>query len=207
MKKKSLFLLPLQQFFKAMLNIILFGPPGSGKGTQAVLLAEEYDLKHISTGDLLRAQLEAGTPLGQEARKFMDAGALVPDEVVIGMIATVLQDFSSEVNGFIFDGFPRTVAQAEALDELMGKHQLEISKVLSLHVSEEELTQRILERGKTSGRSDDRDEATVRKRIQEYENKTAPVASYYEAQGKLTHIEGEGDIDSITDALCVALIV
>jgi len=200
-------LLPLQQFFKAMLNIILFGPPGSGKGTQAALLAEEYELKHISTGDLLRVQLEAGTPLGLEARKFMDAGALVPDEVVIEMIATVLRDFSSEVNGFIFDGFPRTVAQAEALDELMGKHQLDISKVLSLQVSEEELTQRILERGKTSGRSDDRDEATVRKRIQEYENKTAPVAAFYEAQGKLTLIEGEGNIDSITDALCVAISI
>lgn len=188
-----------------MLNLILFGPPGSGKGTQALILTKEYDLKHISTGDLLRAELNAQTPLGIEAKKFMDAGELVPDSVVIGMIANVLVEYSSQVNGFIFDGFPRTVAQAEALDALMDQHQLSIERVLSLHVSEEELTQRILERGKTSGRSDDRDEETVRRRVQEYENKTAPVASYYESQGKLVNVAGEGAIAEITELLCAAI--
>jgi adenylate kinase len=194
----------LREFFY-MLNLILFGPPGSGKGTQALILTNEYDLKHISTGDLLRAELNAQTPLGIEAKKFMDAGELVPDSVVIGMIANVLVEYSSQVNGFIFDGFPRTVAQAEALDALMDQHQLSIERVLSLHVSEEELTQRILERGKTSGRSDDRDEETVRRRVQEYENKTAPVASYYESQGKLVNIAGEGAIAEITELLCAAI--
>ncbi len=194
----------MREFFY-MLNLILFGPPGSGKGTQALILTKEYDLKHISTGDLLRAELNAQTPLGIEAKKFMDAGELVPDSVVIGMIANVLVEYSSQVNGFIFDGFPRTVAQAEALDALMDQHQLSIERVLSLHVSEEELTQRILERGKTSGRSDDRDEETVRRRVQEYENKTAPVASYYESQGKLVNIAGEGAIAEITELLCAAI--
>lgn len=194
----------MREFFY-MLNLILFGPPGSGKGTQALILTKEYDLKHISTGDLLRAELNAQTPLGIEAKKFMDAGELVPDSVVIGMIANVLVEYSSQVNGFIFDGFPRTVAQAEALDALMDQHQLSIERVLSLHVSEEELTQRILERGKTSGRSDDRDEETVRRRVQEYENKTAPVASYYESQGKLVNVAGEGAIAEITELLCAAI--
>jgi len=184
-----------------MLNIILFGPPGSGKGTQAQKLVEQYNLKHISTGDLLREEKAKETPLGLEAKKFMDQGLLVPDEVVIGMISSKLDEEADKVKGFIFDGFPRTVAQAEALDKLLDFKQINIAKVLALNVSEEELVKRILHRGKTSGRADDTDEATIRQRVTEYENKTAPVADYYGNQNKLTRIAGEGTIEATFDLL------
>lgn len=187
-----------------MLNLILFGPPGSGKGTQSSFLIEQYRLKHVSTGDLLREEMAKGSKLGLEAQKFMENGILVPDEVVIGMISDKLDEYAGKVNGFIFDGFPRTVAQAEALDRLLSEKQTEISKVLSLQVGQEELTRRILERGKTSGRTDDSEE-TVHKRIQEYHSKTAPVAGHYEKLGKLVNIDGEGSIDDITDLLCAEI--
>jgi adenylate kinase len=177
-----------------MLNIILFGPPGSGKGTQAQNLIERYHLLHISTGDLLRQEIKDQTPLGIEAKKLMDHGKLVPDEVVIGMINSKLET-NRDANGFIFDGFPRTIAQAEALDELLLTKSTPISIFLSVHVHDEELKRRILKRGETSGRADDSDPAIAERRIQVYKNETYPVAEYYERQGKLAHIDGEGTIE------------
>jgi adenylate kinase len=186
-----------------MKNIILFGPPGSGKGTQAAQLKDEYNLLHISTGDLLRAEISNGTDLGMEAKGYMDKGELVPDAVVIGMIGGTFDQAEQEgKNGIIFDGFPRTVAQAEALDQLMAEKNTTIAGVLSLVVGEEELTQRILKRGATSGRSDDTDEDTIRKRVQEYRQKTEPVANYYAQYDKVKEIEGVGSIEDIFRALC-----
>ena len=184
-----------------MLNLVIFGPPGSGKGTQAKILAEKFQLLHLSTGDLLRNEIKNETNLGIEAKKFMDQGILVPDEVVIGMISAKLDEEMERVNGFIFDGFPRTVEQAKALDELLEFKKSAISRVLSLKVDDNEVVKRLLERGKTSGRSDDLDEDTIRYRIVEYENKTAPVADYYEQQGKYIDIEGVGSIDEINEKL------
>ncbi len=178
-----------------MFNLVLFGPPGSGKGTQSSNIIEKYKLEHLSTGDILRIEVANGTPLGLEAKKFMDAGALVPDEVVIGMIGTKLDD-TADAKGYIFDGFPRTVAQAEALDKLLEFKNAPINVVLSLVVPEAELITRLVSRGKDSGRSDD-NEATARKRYQEYLSKTAPVAAYYNNQDKLIEIEGVGTIDEI----------
>jgi len=184
-----------------MLNLILFGPPGSGKGTQASKLKEAFNLKHISTGDLLREEKANETPLGLEAKKFMDAGLLVPDDVVIGMISSKLDELSDSVKGFIFDGFPRTVAQAEALDKLLKLHETEISQVLALDVTEEELVRRLLERGISSGRADDANEETIRARVVEYESKTAPLANYFTEQEKYKLVPGEGDIDEIFSEL------
>lgn len=188
----------------SMVNIILFGPPGSGKGTQAEKLIEKYKLVHISTGDLLRAEIAAKSPLGLEAKSLMDSGRLVPDEVVIGMISKKL-DENPTAGGFIFDGFPRTIAQAEALDKLLGAKKYSIRRVLSLQVSEPELIKRLLNRGKTSNRSDDQDESIVRNRIDEYRKKTMPVAGYYDKQGKLSDIKGEGSIEEIFDRLTAAI--
>lgn len=187
-----------------MLNIVLFGPPGSGKGTQASRLIARYGLIHLSTGDMLRAEIAAQTDLGLQAKTLMDKGELVPDEVVIGMIAAQL-DKHIHAKGFIFDGFPRTVPQAEALDSLLQSRSVPINCVLSLIVSEEELTKRILLRGKDSGRADDQNEDIVKNRVVEYRNKTAPLAEYYRSQGKLTEIPGEGSMDEITSALCAVL--
>lgn len=187
-----------------MVNLILFGPPGSGKGTQAEKLIERYRLVHISTGDLLRAEIAAQSPLGQEAKSFMDSGRLVPDEVVIGMISAKL-DSNPKAGGFIFDGFPRTTAQAEALDKLLNAKKFSITRVLSLQVSEPELIKRLLNRGKTSNRSDDRDEGIVRNRLDEYRRKTMPVADYYDRQRKLSDIEGEGRIEEIFNRLTAAI--
>lgn len=179
-----------------MLNIVLFGPPGAGKGTQSAKIIEKYGLIHLSTGDLLRAEISAGTTLGLEAKKLMDQGILVPDAVVIGMIENKLNE-NKAAAGFIFDGFPRTVAQAEALDTLMTSHNLSIMQMIALEVVEEELTQRLLERGQSSGRPDDQNESLIRKRVQEYMEKTAPVAGYYANQGKFTGINGVGEIEVI----------
>ena len=184
-----------------MFNIILFGPPGSGKGTQSQRLIEKYGLKHLSTGDLLRSELALQTPLGIEAKNFMDKGQLVPDEVVIGMISTALET-NPDVQGFLFDGFPRTDAQAEALDKLLHLKKTSIAVMLALDVSEEELIKRLLQRGQSSGRSDDIDEAVISSRIHEYENKTKPVAEYYGKFNKVVHVKGEGSIEEIFEALC-----
>ena len=184
-----------------MFNIILFGPPGSGKGTQSQKLIEKYGLKHLSTGDLLRSELALQTPLGIEAKNFMDKGQLVPDEVVIGMISTALET-NPDVQGFLFDGFPRTDAQAEALDKLLHLKKTSIAVMLALDVSEDELIKRLLQRGQSSGRSDDIDEAVISSRIHEYENKTKPVADYYGKFNKVVHVKGEGSIEEIFEALC-----
>jgi adenylate kinase len=189
-----------------MLNVVLFGPPGSGKGTQSVRLAEAFNLVHISTGDIFREELKNETPLGMEARKFMDKGMLVPDEVVIGMLGSKLDaSLVKNPKGFIFDGFPRTITQAEALDRLMHHKHMSITGVLALEVSEEELVKRIRLRGESSGRADDVNEATIRKRIEVYRNETEPVAGYYEIQGKLQRVKGEGGIEDIFGSLAIAI--
>lgn len=178
-----------------MFNLILFGPPGSGKGTQSTNLIQTYGLQHLSTGDLLRDEISRETNLGLEAKKFMDAGQLVPDAVVIGMIGSKLDEHPN-ARGFIFDGFPRTTAQAEALDNLLALKKTDISVLLSLEVPEEELKQRLVLRGEVSGRSDDNEEV-IQKRIAEYKAKTEAVANYYEGQGKLERIKGVGSIEEI----------
>lgn len=179
-----------------MLNIVLFGPPGAGKGTQSEKIIEKYHLTHLSTGDLFRKHLGEGTDLGILARKYMDEGKLVPDEVVIGMVEEKINS-TQDTNGFIFDGFPRTVAQAEALDAMMEKNNLHISGMIALDVAEEILKERIRERGKTSGRADDQDIAKIETRIKVYLDETLPVAAYYDKQGKLTKINGVGTIEGI----------
>lgn len=178
-----------------MFNLILFGPPGSGKGTQSTNLIQTYGLQHLSTGDLLRDEIGRETNLGLEAKKFMDAGQLVPDAVVIGMIGSKLDEHPN-ARGFIFDGFPRTTAQAEALDNLLALKKTDISVLLSLEVPEEELKKRLVLRGEVSGRSDDNEEV-IQKRIAEYKAKTEPVANYYESQGKLERIKGVGTVEEI----------
>ena len=184
-----------------MLNIVLFGPPGSGKGTQAENIISKYNLIHLSTGDMLRAEIAGQTKLGLEAKTLMDKGELVPDVVVIGMIENKL-DTNKAAAGFVFDGFPRTVKQAEALDALLEKHKAPIKVVLSLKVSEEELTRRILHRGATSGRADDQNETIVKNRVVEYRTKTEPLANYYAEQKKLKDITGEKPVDEVFASLC-----
>lgn len=184
-----------------MFNLILFGPPGSGKGTQSEKLIAKYGLKHLSTGDLLRSEIAAQTPLGLEAKSIMDKGQLVPDEVVIGMISSALEA-NPQAKGFLFDGFPRTSAQAEALDNLLELKEAEINVMLALDVSEEELVKRLLKRGETSGRSDDTNENVIRARITEYHSKTAIVADYYKKFDKVVMVKGEGTVDDIFNALC-----
>lgn len=187
-----------------MFNLILFGPPGSGKGTQSEKLIARYGLKHLSTGDLLRSEIAAQTPLGMAAKSIMDKGQLVPDEVVIEMINSALEN-NPQARGFLFDGFPRTTAQAEALDKLLAQKNTEIAIVLALQVSKEELVSRLLNRGKSSGRSDDTNESVIRSRIEEYEKKTAVVAEYYQKFGKVVLVKGEGTIDEIFDVLCAEI--
>jgi len=187
-----------------MFNIILFGPPGSGKGTQSEKLVSQYQLKHLSTGDLLRSEIAAQTALGMAAKGFMNEGKLVPDEVVIGMIDNCI-DSNSEAKGFLFDGFPRTVAQAKALDELLAKKSSSISTVLFLQVNEEELIKRLVKRGETSGRADDADPVVQRKRQDVYKNETLPVSEYYKQFNKVVNIVGEGSIDDIFHSLCTEI--
>lgn len=183
-----------------MFNLILFGPPGSGKGTQSERLIAKYGLKHLSTGDILRNEIANQTPLGLAAKSYMDKGHLVPDEVVIEMISSAL-DNNPQAHGFLFDGFPRTTAQAEALDKLLAQKGTSIAVVLALQVGEEELVKRLLNRGRTSGRSDDNDEPTIRARFGEYQKKTAAVADYYKKYDKVVPIPGEGDVDEIFQSL------
>ncbi|RED99785.1 adenylate kinase [Marinoscillum furvescens] len=184
-----------------MLNIVLFGPPGAGKGTQSEKIIEKYDLVHISTGDLFRKHLGEGTDLGKLAQKYMDEGKLVPDEVVIGMVETKIKDHL-DGKGFIFDGFPRTINQAGALDKMLAENELSISGMIALEVPEEELRERIKGRAKTSGRVDDQDDDKITTRIRVYENETAPVAAYYQEQDKFNGIDGVGSIDGIFDQIC-----
>jgi len=187
-----------------MLNIVLFGPPGAGKGTQSERLIARHHLIHLSTGDLLRSEIAAGTSLGLEAKKLMDEGVLVPDEVVIGMIRNKIEQ-NPNANGFIFDGFPRTSAQAAALDKLLEEKNTSITLMLSLSVPQEELVRRLLARGQDSGRADDANETVVRKRIEEYNKKTAPLIEYYKAAGKYVSIEGLGSVNEVTGLLNSAI--
>ncbi|MEO6489551.1 MAG: adenylate kinase [Ferruginibacter sp.] len=184
-----------------MFNLILFGPPGSGKGTQSEQLISRYGLKHLSTGDLLRTEIARKTPLGQAAKKVMDKGQLVPDDVVIGMIRHAL-DADLLSKGFLFDGFPRTATQAEALDKLLAERKSCICVMLALDVSEDELVHRLEKRGKTSGRTDDDNENVIRARIIEYHTKTAAVADHYKKFGKVVMVNGEGSVNEIFEALC-----
>jgi adenylate kinase len=183
-----------------MFNLILFGPPGSGKGTQSEKLIAKYGLKHLSTGDLLRSEITQQTSLGMEAKKIMDKGQLVPDEVVIGMISSAL-DANPEAKGFLFDGFPRTAAQAEALDKLLELKHTSIGVMLALEVTEEELVKRLLKRGQTSSRSDDTNENVIRERIAVYHSKTAAVADYYKAFNKVVFLQGEGTVEEIFERI------
>lgn len=179
-----------------MLNLVLFGPPGAGKGTQAVFLAQKFNLVHLSTGDLLRQEIAAKTDLGLIAEEIISKGELVPDSIVIGMIETKLNQ-PQKTAGFIFDGFPRTVTQANALDDLLSKHHQKVSAMLCLEVVKDELIDRLLKRGETSGRADDVDPQTIENRINVYNEKTAPIISYYEKQEKFFPIQGIGAIEEI----------
>ncbi len=188
-----------------MLNIVLFGPPGAGKGTQSEKLIEKYGLVHLSTGDILRSEIARGTALGMEAKQIMDRGDLVSDDIVIGMIESKL-DATPNAKGFIFDGFPRTQAQAVALDDLLQKKGTAISAMLALEVDNEELVKRLLLRGKDSGRPDDANEDIIRNRVNEYNNKTLPLKKYYSEQAKFHSINGIGSIESIFNQLTERII-
>ena len=184
-----------------MLNLIIFGPPGAGKGTQSEKLLSKYQLQHISTGDLLRAERNAGTELGNQANEYIAKGELVPDAVVIGMVKNFMLSHP-EANGFIFDGFPRTTPQADALDVMLADFNTGISIVLGLEVNEDELVKRLLLRGQSSGRADDQDESTIRNRFQEYQNKTLPLQGHYQGQGKYHGVMGIGEVEAIFESLC-----
>lgn len=187
-----------------MINLILFGPPGSGKGTQAAHLVERYNLVHISTGDLFRYEMGNNTPLGLQAKTFISKGELVPDEITIGMLRNKVEAHP-DANGFIFDGFPRTIPQAEALDHLMLEEGTAIHALLALKVADEEIIQRIKLRGTTSGRSDDSDESIIRNRINVYKSETTPVFDYYSQQDKSHSVNGIGTIEEIFDRLCTVI--
>jgi adenylate kinase len=183
-----------------MINLVLFGPPGAGKGTQAVKLVEKYNLVHISTGDVFRKNISESTELGMLAKSYMDKGELVPDEVTIDMLKDVV-DSNADANGFIFDGFPRTTPQAKALDAFLQTKQMSISAMLALEVADEILVERLLLRGKDSGRADDRDESIIRNRIDQYYQKTAILKEYYSQFDKYHGIDGVGDIDQVFSRL------
>lgn len=179
-----------------MINLILFGPPGSGKGTQAAHLVDKYKLLHISTGDLFRYEMGNDTPLGKEAKSYIEKGELVPDSVTIGMLRNKVEA-NPDVPGYIFDGFPRTTAQAAALDELLQEKGQSVSKLLMLEVTDEEIIKRLLERGKTSGRADDQDESIISNRIAVYRSETSPVYDFYAEQDKSEKVNGIGSIEEI----------
>lgn len=187
-----------------MLNLVLFGPPGAGKGTQSDLIVEKYNLIHISTGDLLRAEIKAQTELGTVAAAKIEKGELVSDEIVIGMIKNKIAA-NLNAKGFIFDGFPRTTAQAEALDALLAEVNMSVSCMLSLEVETPELLKRLLERGKVSGRTDDQNEEIIMNRISVYNSSTLPVKEYYKNQNKQSEIQGVGSIQEIFQAICNAI--
>jgi adenylate kinase len=187
-----------------MLNIVLFGPPGAGKGTQSVKLTEKYDLVHLSTGDIFRANIKGGTELGNLAKSYMDKGQLVPDSVTISMLESEANKHPG-AKGFIFDGFPRTPAQAKALDQFLESTGTSITLMLALEVNEEELKKRLLLRGADSGRADDKDPAVIQKRIDVYRNETEPVRDFYQAQDKYVGVNGIGSVEDIFQRLCDAI--
>ncbi|MEW7280634.1 adenylate kinase [Aquimarina sp. 2201CG1-2-11] len=185
---------------KKMTNLVLFGPPGAGKGTQAEVLKQKYNLVHISTGDVFRYNIKNETTLGTLAKSYIDKGQLVPDEVTINMLNAEV-DKNPEAKGFIFDGFPRTEAQADSLSELLGSKGVDVSAMVALEVDDEVLVQRLLERGKTSGRADDADESVIRNRIKVYYNETAILKNYYQKEDKYFGVDGVGAINEITERL------
>jgi adenylate kinase len=187
-----------------MINIVLFGPPGSGKGTQAAKLVEKYGLEHLSTGDVIRAEIKAGTPLGKSVQEFIERGQLAPDELVIEIIENYLSGYEKGA-GIIFDGFPRTIPQAEAFDTMLEAHDSSVTLMVSLDVPDDELVARILLRGKDSGRADDADIEVIRNRIRVYKEQTAVVADHYAAQGKYFPIAGRGTIDEVFSRIVAVL--
>lgn len=187
-----------------MINIVLFGKPGAGKGTQAEFLKEKYNLTHLSTGDIFRFNMKNDTDLGKLAKSYMDAGDLVPDEVTIKMLEDEVAK-NPESKGFLFDGFPRTIAQAVALDTFLNSKNQEITATIALEADDEILVARLLERGKTSGRVDDQDEEKIRNRYEEYNEKTAPLMAYYTAQNKFHPVDGIGSIADITMRLSTVI--
>lgn len=187
-----------------MINLVLFGKPGAGKGTQAAFLKEHFGLFHISTGDLFRHHIKNGTPLGKMAQSYMDKGDLVPDQVTIDMLENAV-DENPEAKGFIFDGFPRTTAQAEALDTFLATKEMTITGTIALEAPDEMLIERLLERGKDSGRADDQDTEKIKNRFEEYSTKTAPLRTYYQGQNKFYQIDGVGDITAITQRLITCI--
>jgi adenylate kinase len=185
-----------------MFNIVIFGPPGSGKGTQSVKISEKYQLKHLSTGDVLREEIKSGSALGTDIARLIDTGNFVPDEMIQQMVEAILVE-NKDGNGIIFDGFPRTVKQAAWLKStLENKLGWKVNLLLCLDVAEDILTQRIMERGKDSGRADDGDEKIIEKRIKVYHEKTKPVIEFYEVQGKLKTVNGFGSMDDVFKGIC-----
>ena len=187
-----------------MLNLILFGPPGSGKGTQAEKLIEKYGILHISTGDLFRYEMGNNTPLGLKAKEYMAKGELVPDEVTIGMLKNKV-DANPDASGIIFDGFPRTIPQAQALDQLLESLGSAVTALVALEVEDDEIVKRILLRGASSGRADDQDESIIANRIRVYKEQTTPVAEYYEQYDKSQYIDGQGSIEDVFEMICYAV--
>lgn len=187
-----------------MKNIVIFGAPGSGKGTQSDKIIVEFGVAHISTGDVLRAEIKAGTELGKTASGYINEGKLVPDSLIIDMLAATLDSKGKDIPGVIFDGFPRTIAQAEALDKMLEERGEKVSTVIGLEVDDEELIKRIIARGKTSGRADDNEE-TAKKRLDTYYSQTLPLKDFYIAQGKYAKINGVGSIDDIYAAISKAI--
>ena len=184
-----------------MLNIVLFGPPGAGKGTQADKLKERYNLQHLSTGEVIRRQIEAGTELGLKAQEQMRDGSLASDDIVIGIIDSYIESHGNGA-GTIFDGFPRTTPQAEAFDKMLSRHGQEVTAMIALSVPDEEVVARLLNRGKVSGRADDRSEEVIRNRIEVYKAQTEVVKTFYAKQGKYIEVDGTGDIDEVFGRLC-----
>lgn len=184
-----------------MKNIVIFGAPGSGKGTQSEKMIEKYGFGHISTGDVLRSEIKNGTELGKTAKSYIDQGQLIPDELMIDILASVYDDFGKEHEGVIFDGFPRTIPQAEALKKMLADRGHKVAAMIELDVPEDELMKRLLLRGQLSGRSDD-NEATIKKRLDVYHNQTAPLIAWYEKEGIHNHIDGLGELDRIFGDIC-----
>ncbi len=187
-----------------MITLILFGPPGSGKGTQAANLVEKYNFLHISTGDLFRYEMGNNTPLGLEAKSYIEKGELVPDAVTVGMLKNKM-DANPDVAGYILDGFPRTIPQAEALDELLAQRKSQVTALVALSVEDEELEKRLLNRAKTSGRADDADINIIRNRIGVYKEQTTPVADYYAGKGKTAYVNGVGSLEEVKDRLVTSI--
>ena len=186
-----------------MLNIVIFGAPGSGKGTQSERIVEKYGINHISTGDVLRAEIKNGTELGKTAKGYIDQGQLIPDELMIDILASVFDSFK-ESKGVIFDGFPRTIAQAEALKKMLAERGQDVSVMVDLDVPEEELMIRLIKRGKDSGRADDNEE-TIKKRLHVYHSQTAPLIDWYKNEKKYQHINGLGTMEGIFAEICEAV--